>query len=685
VAKRIHEKPRRNWLSSASPDSQIAIVAVLACVIRLIVAVQVNTLPLSASPHYDSLEYLNWAHRIAAGDFSWPVAPPHGPGYPLFLGLILAISRGSMLMIRIVQSGVGGLTCWLAGKTSSAFFGPQAGVATAALLAICSPLIWIDVSIFAEGLFICFMTAVLYCTATGRNAVVIGLLIGIAALVRPTALVLLPLLLLVNARPWRQRALMIGIVVLVSAPVTILNWRATHAFIPIQAFGGMNFYLGNSPFRDGVASARPGGDWDRIESEAIRRGAKSPADEDRYFTQKTLSEIADHPFLYARLVVRKTIWTFQNEEIRDTHSFYFFRSLVPLLWLPSFGIILGLAVGGMFFISWTNRGSWVAAGYVVVIAASTIGLVVGSRYRLPVVVGVAILAGSGIACVLEERRTASFVRFIVITACAIAATLAWRHSPSHNFAEEYALTSQSLVAEGSYSAAENSARTAVLQDGNSAPAFDSLGVSIAIQGRAQEATSVLERAVMLNPEFTAAHLHLGEVYESLRDYVRAASEYQIAMTIDPRDSRAIQRLAAVKARQGDLASAVELYRTIVAQNPDAGTMYVLARLQGAAGQSKAGFDTARRAIALREPAADEWVLIANLASDAGEFTTSEEAMARARLSGAPALEVMLATAMLRFRQGRFQESKVIIDEILAQDPNSDQARQLRAAIAKQLR
>src|SRR5205823_595166 len=184
----------------------MAIVGV-ALLVRAITALQIAALPLSRNPHFDSLEYLGWARRVAAGDFTWPVLPPHGPGYPYVLGALLAIFGGSLVAVVVVQSIVGALT---------------------------------------------------------------GAILGLATLIRPTALILLPLFLFFGARTWRLRGVMAAVTIAVIAPVTIANWRTSHAFIPVQAFGGINVYLGTSPLRDGLASARPGADWERIEPEAAR-------------------------------------------------------------------------------------------------------------------------------------------------------------------------------------------------------------------------------------------------------------------------------------------------------------------------------------------------------------------------------------------------------------------------------
>ena len=266
-------------------------VFVVAAVLRLIMATQIADLPLSRTPHYDSLEYLTWARQIAAGDFTWPVAPPHGPGYPYFLGAILALSGGRSMAIGLVQSILGAFTCLLGAEAGAVWFGRRAGIATGFILALYAPLIWIDASIYAEGLLIFLMTAALWCVATDRHPAITGAVAGLAILVRPTALILLPLLLIFGARTWRGRAILVTIAIAVVAPATIANWRTMHEWIPIQSAGGMNFYLGNSPLRDGLPSARPGGDWDRIEPDAARHGAITPVAEDRYFARRTIAEI----------------------------------------------------------------------------------------------------------------------------------------------------------------------------------------------------------------------------------------------------------------------------------------------------------------------------------------------------------------------------------------------------------
>jgi tetratricopeptide (TPR) repeat protein len=640
---------------------------VVALVVRVITALQLTALPLVRAPHYDALEFLGWARRVAAGDFTWPAFPPHGPGYPYFLGALLALFGGSLVAAAIVQAIVGAITCWLVARTTTALFGPRAGLAAGLLLAVYAPLIWIDTSFVAEGLLIFTMALTLWSAAAERHPALTGLILGVATLIRPTALILLPLVLFFGARSWRMRGLLAAVTLAVIAPVTIANWRASHAFIPVQSFGGINVYLGNSPLRDGLASARPGADWERIEPEAARRGA----DEERYFAQKTRQEIAQQPLAYAALLAKKLVRTFQNDELRDTHSFYFFRGFAPLLWLPPFAILFGLAVAGMTVADWRARGTRLVAGYVVLTALTSIALVVGSRYRMPMVIGLAPFAGLAIDRVRQRH-------VVIVAIVAAALTFVWRDARTHDVAEEWALTSESLAQEGKAAEAESAARTALELDPRSALAYDALAVALSAAGRPNDAVIAARRATTMNPDFATAHLHLGQLEEQRNDLAGAVEEYRRAAASDPHDPRPLRRLADVELRRGNVTGALDATARLAAMHPDADTLFNLARLQGAAGKAKEGLTSARQAMAMREATAEELLLVATLAIDAGDFDAAQQAIDRAQAAGAEPPAVIFTTALLRYRQGRLDEAAKLAGEL----PDFPQARQLRTAIER---
>jgi len=675
--------PPPNERRDFRPAIGYAVIAAVAFIVRVIVAARIGALPIARSPQYDSLEYLAWAQHIAAGDFTWPAPPPHGPGYPFFLGGILAITGGSLVAARVVQSLLGALTCISTARVGARWFGERPGVVAGALLAIYAPLIRIDVSILAEGLLVCVTALALWSAASKRHPAITGALLGFAAIVRPTALLLLPLFVVIAAETWRRRAVFLVAMAVVIAPVTIANWRTMHAFIPIQAFGGMNTYLGNSPLRDGLASARPGGEWDVIASDAVRHGATTVTEEERYFAQKTRREIAAHPIAFVKLLAAKLVRTFQDDEIRDTDSFYFYAQFSPLLrWLPSFTLLFALFAAGAFAADWRRRETRDAALLLALTACTTVFLVVGARYRIPIAIPLALFGGVTVAHVRTLRDAKRIGALAVIAIVAGACTRVWPHPPSHNFAEEWALTSQGLTKEENAVEAESAARNAIEADAKNALGWDALGTALNLANKKSDARDALLRATALNPDFEAAHLHLGNVLADLRDTAGAAREYAAAAELSPHDPRPVAHLAPLLAQRGDLVGAQRLYARLVELSPgDSDAMLTLARLDGALGKPADGLAVAQRAATIRELEPPEWMMVALLAAQAGNPDVATTALQRAG-GAAASPQGMFIAALIAHAAHRDDEALRTLDELLARVPDFAEAQRMRAAIAQ---
>lgn len=644
-------------------------ILLIAFALRLIAAVQLGKLPLSRTLQLDSNEYLTWGRRIASGDFTMPNPPPHGPGYPFFLGAILALTGGSLIAVQVIQAAIGALTCWFTGRAARAWFGERAGIVASALLALYAPLIWIDASIYAEGLLICLMAAFMWAIATHRHVAISTAIVFAAIVVRPTALVLLPVLFVFGTKSWRARAALAAIVVIAFTAVAV----------PIQAYGGLNFYLGNSPLRDGTASARIGGDWDRIEGDAARHRQLTVRDEDRYFVRKTFEEIAEQPLAYARLLLRKTALTFGNVEIRDSFSFYFFRPFSPVLWLIPFAVLFGCAVAGAFAIDWRGEGARVSASYVLLTALTCIGLVVGSRYRMPMVIGLAIIASA----IVNRWTSFAALRMTVVALIAATASIFVSHPPSHNLSEEWAWTARSLQREGDLDTAKDAARQALEQNPQSALAYDTAATS---ERSPAVAIPLLERAIAITPDFFEAHLHLGGAYAVTGQIPKAQQQYEAAMIIDPRDARPVRQAAQIAMQQRRILDAITLYARAATLDPhDVNSVWQVARLWGAAGKPELGLSAAQRAASIERPSGDEWLLTATLAMHAHRFEAAGRALDLARATGANPINVTLTGALLAFETGDLDRADAMVDSVLEQAPELTEAELLKGAIAAKKR
>lgn len=526
----------------------------VALAVRAYAMWRLGSLPISATPQLDSLEYLTWARQIAEHGFAWPPYPEHAPGYPFFAGALLAMSGGSLMVIRIVQSILGAVTCVLTARVAARTLTPAAYLPAGLLMAVYGPLVYIDTAILAESLLVFLLVWSLdLATSAGRDRarwLLCGLVLGAAAIVRPTALLIFfgfIVVLVVRAKR-SERVKLAGAfatgVILVTAPVILQNWR-TSGLAMIQAYGGMNFYLGNRPSGDGGARARLGGEWDALEGEASR-AATTRNEQDRYYTQKALNEISDRPGAYLRLVLSKLAWTFQDEELRDTHSYYFFADRVPLLaWLPSFGWIVALAVVGFWLYPTANR-IWLFA-YGLAIVATTVFLVLGTRYRIPLVPVIGAFAGAGVIGVVNVVRAREWRRVAILAG---SAALAWalsiaRHdAASHNLSEEWAFTGLALMHADNTQDAEAAYRTAIALD-DSSFAWDGLGLVLQRRQLRADAREAFERAVQINPKNATAWLHLGVAYEFVGNPRAAIDAYQRALSITPQrtDAREIYEAA----------------------------------------------------------------------------------------------------------------------------------------------
>jgi 4-amino-4-deoxy-L-arabinose transferase-like glycosyltransferase len=138
------------------------------------------------------------------------------------------------------------------------------------------------------------------------TAVLVGMLLGFGALVKPICL-LMPLVFvpfwLVKAGV-RRTVVNVSVVgaamACVVAPWTLRNYRVLGAFVPVSTNGGVVFYSANSPFTNGPANTFAvlpmSEEMDEVERE-------------RYCSRCAVNWIKGHPWAFAKLAVNKAVFT----------------------------------------------------------------------------------------------------------------------------------------------------------------------------------------------------------------------------------------------------------------------------------------------------------------------------------------------------------------------------------------
>ena len=179
------------------------------------------------------------------------------PGYPYFIAVIYWL-LGSLEPVKWVQALVGSSLVPAVGLMGARTFSPRVGVVAAAIVAFYPELVWFSVHFWSETLFMaCLLWALERALAADEHgrvgpAIAGGVLCGLAALTRETALPVAPLAALWLASPGRlaaaraRGAAFLLAAVLTVVPWTARNWVVFHAFVPVSTFGPLNLWQGNA-------------------------------------------------------------------------------------------------------------------------------------------------------------------------------------------------------------------------------------------------------------------------------------------------------------------------------------------------------------------------------------------------------------------------------------------------------
>ncbi|HET7544910.1 MAG TPA: hypothetical protein VFK05_33825, partial [Polyangiaceae bacterium] len=300
-------------------------------------------------------------------------------GYPHVLGVLYAL-RPSPTLALMVQALLGAVTALLTGLVAREAFGRErVGLWAAGLYALYAPSIFYDGLLLVPSLSAFTLALLAWSLQRALRvrswplALVSGLSIATAALLRSSQLLLLPFALLIVARsaviPARARlrlgsALLLGTLLCVG-PVIARQRVDSGYWLPLTSNGGMNFWIGNHPDASGSYTPAPflgparGGDYrhtliverDHFLAEAERRSGKAPlslAEADRFWWAEGLRFITASPGKWLRVWLVKCRLVFSDHELGNNASFDLLAEVSPVLrWDPvRFGVLLLLAVFG---------------------------------------------------------------------------------------------------------------------------------------------------------------------------------------------------------------------------------------------------------------------------------------------------------------------------------------------------
>jgi len=517
----------------ARPGAWLAILLAATALLHLGHAVVAGHDPYLQFRVGDEAYYDAWARQIAGGA---PIRPEPFFTTPLFaywLAILYRLGLDSLPAVQVANAtlGVGAVAfTWYAARRLA---GPSAAVVASALVAFARPVLVYEGAADKTMLVLClgamaFAAAVWALEApTWRRWILAGAAAGLAALAHALAIVIAPAVLLHLALnrgfgpAVRAGSVYVAGALLAIAPATVHNALASGEVIPICSNGGHNLYLGNHagnltglytspPFSRATMSEEESS----FRREAERRSGTAPLTAgavSSFWTRQAITEMAAFPGLTVERFLRKLRWSVGQAEITDTRTYGFYAHRLPttrfLLWDFGLPAVLGLA-GGVVLLR--GRRFVLPLAFLALYALALGVFFVYGRYRLPLLVPLAILAGSAVQPIVELVRARRWAPLAAIAMAGVAAgALVFRPvlpSVSESFFADY------------------------YNQGN----------RYLDAGRTDEALAEYEKAITVkpgdHPALAGAAVRLARIYLELGDRTAAVRVLSEAVQVRPQDA-----------------------------------------------------------------------------------------------------------------------------------------------------
>ena len=255
------------------------------------------------------------------------------PLYFLFLSLALALSNHSILIVKIVQAVLSLLTALVIFHIARKFLGHAISLITLLLSILYMPLIWAPTRLYSETLFLFFFTTAFYYFVklwthpAFSNSIKLGVFIGLAALTRGIAIVMMFLFISsLGIKYYSERILpfkkasSLLLAAAFSFSLTILPWVIRNYHLlgapKFTTEAGMVWYTSFFPKSDKIFSAIPREDPVIQQAYAL----STELEREQFLTSQTFSKLQKNPERVIKLIPIKfvSLWSPIHWEIYHT-------------------------------------------------------------------------------------------------------------------------------------------------------------------------------------------------------------------------------------------------------------------------------------------------------------------------------------------------------------------------------
>ena len=671
---------RREWLV-------LGAILVLGAALRLLYLHEISAWPDFSYPILDAAYHDFWARGLARGEWATledftpeeivrrPFFRP--PGYPYFLAAVYRVFGHGYLAPRLIQFGLGLVSCVLIYLAARRWVGPPPALIAAFFSAVYWVFIYFEGELLDPALSIFSLLVFVNLVMTWKKKLntayscLSGVALGLFALVRANALLLIPAVILwmvwvLARRRLRGRSLVTAASFLLGSavvilPVTARNYLVSGEFVLIASNAGSSLLVGNNDRADGTTHYLPG--WGYFDSpfdhpatlRALERQLGRPigaAAASAYYTRQALNWIRAHPLDFALLTLRKTALFWGPAEVTNNKEIHYSRLYSKVLKaIPGgFSLVLALFLTGTAILILDRRTSIRHRGknrikiaadresgvlfilLILVYFLSMLPAAAADRYRLPVVPLMLVVSSAGvwrgIEWLVADRKKALIYFLSTAATYLVVSRELTGYRPSE--AKWYFDRAVALDRSGRHKETEESYRLALEREPLYGPALNNLASILLHRGELEEAIGYFRLFASLRPEMARAHSNLALALGRKGEVDEALESFQRALDIDPNDQQVWGSLGAFHFHRGEFKEAASAYERKVELCPHSGqARFFLARALWELGMKEEAEKNFRRAVELEPGRAEFYINLANVQAAGGDLSGAEENYRRA--------------------------------------------------------
>ncbi len=231
-------------------NSTIILIMLLSVLLQTFFIINYNANPVESDAIHYNLLARNLLHNIIFSLDGKMINLQRSPGYPFFIFLIYSLFGERILAVQLAQVLIIALVCLLIYKIGCIIFNKNIGIMAALITAVHPVFICQSFPLLSETLMTFLIIVVVYLAIVSiqthkvKYFILLGILLGAAALTRPVVLLLpffsiFTLLFFYHWRKVLRLALFFLIPFILVVGIWIYrNYKYTGYFIPLQVMGG---------------------------------------------------------------------------------------------------------------------------------------------------------------------------------------------------------------------------------------------------------------------------------------------------------------------------------------------------------------------------------------------------------------------------------------------------------------